>query len=475
MNAVLTLLYLLLCVGIVIFVPTLVAPYVADYGIFTGFDAAKAVLLCTALATIVGFYSYRREIDGPFLLRLFVAGLITRVVIGLAIFVFRGQDFFGGDAITYDFYGSAQLLGWGGDKYYQSLANQFVRSGEGSGWGMVYLVAAVYGLIGRNMLAIQLMNAVFGSATAVVVYLCAQHVFQNSRVARIAGIAVAFYPSLVLWSAQGLKDGPIVFFLALAILSTLRLGEKLTIKYILILLGALIALLALRFYVFYMICVAIAGAFIIGMQQVTATSFARQLSAVILLGLALTYVGVTRSASLQIERYSLQRLQLSRLDQARSAESGFGRDVDVSSTSGALSTIPIGVVYLLFAPFPWQITSLRQSITLPEMIIWWASFPLLVLGLWFAIKYRLRMISPILIFTVMLTLAYSVFQGNVGTAYRQRAQLLVFYFIFVAVGFVLVKEKREERKRRHEEERLRLRQRPSEGARGISVAHHKPG
>ncbi|HKP45073.1 MAG TPA: hypothetical protein VJT50_00610, partial [Pyrinomonadaceae bacterium] len=78
----------------------------------------------------------------------------------------------------------------------------------------------------------------------------------------------------------------------------------------------------------------------------------------------------------------------------------------------------------------------------------WASFPMLVLGLWFTIKYRLRLIAPILIFTVMLTLAYSVFQGNVGTAYRQRAQLLVFYFIFVAVGFVLMQEKREEKKRR---------------------------
>jgi hypothetical protein len=31
----------------------------------------------------------------------------------------------------------------------------------------------------------------------------------------------------------------------------------------------------------------------------------------------------------------------------------------------------------------------------------------------------------------------------VGTAYRQRAQLLVFYFVFVAVGFVLLKEKKE--------------------------------
>jgi len=460
MNAVLTLLYLLLCVGIVIFVPPLVNPFVTSYGVFTAFDAAKAVLLCTGLAAVAGFYSYKREVDGPFLLRLFVAGLITRIVIGLAIFVFRGQDFFGGDAITYDLFGYAQLLGWGGDKYYQSIANQFVRSGEGSGWGMVYLVAVVYGLVGRNMLAVQLMNSVIGAATAVVIYLCAHQVFQSSRVARIAGIAVAFYPSLVLWSAQGLKDGPIVFLLALAILCTLKLGERLSLKYIVILACSLIALFALRFYVLYMICVAIAGAFVIGMQQVTATSFARQFSAVILLGLALTYVGVTRSAGLQYERYgNLAGLQRSRLDLARSAESGFGRDVDVSSTSGALSTIPMGVLYLLFAPFPWQVTSLRQSITLPEMVVWWASFPLLVLGLWFSIRYRLRMISPILIFTVMLTLAYSVFQGNVGTAYRQRAQLLVFYFIFVAVGYVLVKEKREERKRREEEERKRLRKR----------------
>jgi hypothetical protein len=57
-------------------------------------------------------------------------------------------------------------------------------------------------------------------------------------------------------------------------------------------------------------------------------------------------------------------------------------------------------------------------------------------------------IAPILIFTTLLSLAYSVFQGNVGTAYRQRSQLLVFYFIFVAVGYVVVIEKREEKKSR---------------------------
>jgi hypothetical protein len=461
MNALLLLFYLGLCVVIVIVVPPFVVPYVNDYGAFTAFDAAKAVLLCTGLAALAGLYAYKRDSDGTFLLRLFVAGLLARMIVGIAIFAFRGQDFFGGDAVTYDYFGYAQLHGWFGDQYYQAIAQQFVRSGEGSGWGMVYLVAAVYGIIGRNMFAVQLMNAVIGAATAVVIFLCAHQVFANTRVARIAGILVAFYPSLVLWSAQGLKDGPIVFLLALSILCTLKLGEKLALKYMVVLVVALLFLIALRFYVFYMISVAIAGAFIIGMQQVTATSFARQLSAIVLLGVALTYVGVTRSATTQFEHYgNLRTLQVSRNDLARSAESGFGRDVDVSSTSGAISTIPLGVLYLLFAPFPWQITSLRQSITLPEMIIWWASFPLLVLGLWFAIKYRLRKISPILIFTVMLTLAYSVFQGNVGTAYRQRAQLLVFYFIFVAVGFVLVMEKREDRKRLDEAERKRLSRRP---------------
>jgi hypothetical protein len=64
---------------------------------------------------------------------------------------------------------------------------------------------------------------------------------------------------------------------------------------------------------------------------------------------------------------------------------------------------------------------------------------------------------------MMLTLAYSVFQGNVGTAYRQRSQLLVFYFIFVSVGYELLKERREDSKRRVELDKLRIRQKALQG------------
>jgi hypothetical protein len=218
--------------------------------------------------------------------------------------------------------------------------------------------------------------------------------------------------------------------------------------YLTLLILSMVGMLTLRFYIFYMLSAAVAGSFVIGMRRLTGQSLARQFVVVVAVGMALTYVGVLRTAGQQYERYgNLEAVQRSRADLATSAGSGFGKDVDVSTTRGALTAIPVGMAYLLFAPFPWQLTSLRQSITLPEMVLWWASFPLLVMGIWFTLRHRLRRALPILIFTAMLTLAYSVFQGNVGTAYRQRSQLLVFYFIFVSVGAVLAKERSEDHRR----------------------------
>jgi Dolichyl-phosphate-mannose-protein mannosyltransferase len=448
MKALLTLLSLFLFVGILLAVPPLVAPYAAEVGTVTVFDTAKAILLCSVLAALAGYFASRQGANGTFLVKLFVGALLVRLLVGTVIFAFNGLAFFGGDAITYDYYGLAELKGWGGDRFAASIAATFVGQGEGAGWGMIYFVAAVYALVGRNLLAVQFVNSVLGATTPVIIFLCARHVYGNERVARIAGYASAFYPSLVLWSSQGLKDGPVVFMLALSILATLKLGTKFSLPYLIALIACLFSLLSLRFYVFYMLIVAVGGAFLIGTRGAAANSLLRRFVVIVLLGLSLTYLGITRYANLTFQRYgSLEQVQLSRLDASTTARSGFARDVDVSTTQGAISTIPVGLLYLLFAPFPWQLASLRQSITLPEMIVWWVSFPMLVTGLWFSLRYRLRMISPIAIFTVMLSLAYSVFQGNVGTAYRQRSQLLVFYFIFTAVGYVLVIEKREEKRK----------------------------
>jgi hypothetical protein len=404
-------------------------------------EGQPALIFCIALTLVVGFCIYTIKEERRFLLQLFIMGLVLRVLVGGLIYRFEWQSFFGGDAFTYDAYGYLLARSW---QYGSVFAEEWFTAGGGGGWGMIYLVAAIYTVVGRNMLAVQFFNAVAGAATTPVIFLCAQQIFGNIKVSRTSAYLVALYPSLILWSSQGLKDGPIIFLLALSMLATLKLGEKLSLKYFVILVSALFGILALRFYIFYMLVAAIGGTFIVGTKAFSAQSLVRQFLIVVGMGLALSFLGVSQTASVQFDNYAnLDAVQHSRSTQSRLATSGYGEDVDVSTTSGALSAIPIGLIYLMFAPFPWQLLNLRQSITLPEMIIWWGAFPLFILGLWFAIKYRLRQVLPILIFTVMLTLAYALVQGNIGTAYRQRSQLLIFYFIFVAVGLGLLKEVRE--------------------------------
>jgi len=438
MNALLALSALALAVGVPLIFPE---------------EGPAAATIFVALAGACVLLVSRHESESRFLVRVFVAAALVRAAVGASIFYFRLQDFFGGDAYTYGYLGTVLTQFWKGEMsyaYYEELLGFYVHRN----WGMPYTVGALYMFVGRNMLAVQMFNSVVGAATAPLIFLCGRQIFRNMRVAKVATLFVAFFPSLVLWSSQGLKDGPIVFLLVLTMFATLRLGERVSVKYGALLVFALYGLLCFRFYIFYMAAVAVGGAFLVGMRKQTTRSLLQQLAVVLALGVGLTYMGVLRTAESQVETYAdFERIQRSRSDLSRNANSGFGQDVDVSTTTGALTAVPLGMTYLLFAPFPWQLASLRQLITLPEMVIWWVSFPLLVTGIWFTLKYRLRQALPILIFTSMLTLAYSIFQGNVGTAYRQRSQILVFYFIFVAVGAVLMREKRENRRLAEQRER----------------------
>ena len=407
--------------------------------------APGALVMCAVVSAPTILILARTHDEKTFLFRLFLVGLLVRIVLASIIYMGHMEEFFGGDANTYDIFGQSLLEGLQGNSYHMQKYQSFVASGAGA-WGMLYLVAGIYEVVGRNILAVQLVNASIGAATGIVVYYTGMALFNNPRVAKLAALLVTFFPSLILWSSQALKDGLIILALAMSILATVRLMEKITIGYVVVITVSLLTLLSLRFYIFYMMTAAVAGSFIMGMKTLSAQSFLHRFVAVAAIGLAFTWFGVLQYAGNQFDRFAnLKQIQMSRQDQA-SAGSGFGKDVDIQTTEGALTVIPLGVVYLLFAPFPWQFSTLRQSITLPEMIVWWFCFPLLVLGMWYSIKHRLRQVSPIVIFTSMLTLVYSVFQGNVGTAYRQRSQLLVFYFIFVAVGAIIVKERAENRR-----------------------------
>lgn len=413
-----------------------------------GFQEVSSTLLVVVLTSGLALFLFRHFAEGKdkeFITALFLSALVVRLIFGLFVHVYDLREFFGGDALSYHDYGGAIRDHWLGLVDSRDVSYQRATLINRPGWGINYLVAGIYIVVGKNILAAQSFCAVVGAATAPMVYFCAGKIFSNRNVAKTAAFSVAFFPSFIIWSSQLLKDGLIIFLLVLTITMVLQLQEKVNYTAIVVLVLSLFGIVSLRFYIFYMVAVAVVGSFLIGLSH-KKTSILRRGAMLVLIGLGLTYLGIIRNASSDFERYGdLERLQVSRADLARSAESGFGADVDVSTTEGALSTIPIGFAYLMFAPFPWQISSLRQAITIPEVLLWWAMIPLMISGIIYAVRNQLRTAFPILLFSLVLTVAYSIFQGNVGTAYRQRTQIQVFLFMFIAVGWQLRKEKREDR------------------------------
>lgn len=418
-----------------------------------GVAAIGVVVLISILAlAVVRRFSSERE----FLTNLFIAALLLRILFGVIVQVLDMRGYFGGDATTYDFKGWLLAQYWMGNLFGNDPAVIAASAKSGSGWGMNYLVAVLYFIFGHNIFAAQSFCAVIGAATAPMSYFCSKRLFGNVRVAKICAIAVAFFPAFIIWSSQLLKDGLIIFLLVLAMTLVLELQERFSWPNVILLVLSLAGILSLRFYIFYMAALSVIGSFIIGVSN-SLDSIIRRTIALVLLGIGLTYFGVSRSASTDLATYGrLEQLQVNRLDLARSAESGYNEDVDVSTSSGALSALPLGFVYLMFAPFPWQAGSARQSFTIPEVLLWWSMMPFAVYGIWYTLRERLRPAFPVLLFTLMLTLAYSIFLGNVGTAYRQRTQIQVFLFIFFGVGWTIYMEKREDRRLRNEAAARRL-------------------
>jgi len=406
-------------------------------------EGAVAVLLVLFLTIPAVFLIRYYSEDRIFLTRVFLIGLLARLGLGMMIHFFNLREQFGPDAFTYDAVGQGLAETWRGLSVSVTDAGSRIQNTSDPGWGMNYIVGIIYFVCGRSILAAQSFCAVFGALTAPMIYFCAERIFYNQRVAKLSALSIALFPSFIIWSSQLLKDGLIIFLLVFTMTMVLQLQKKFSYPAILLLIFSLFGIISLRFYIFYMVAIAVAGSFVVGLSN-SFQSIVRNIIAVVVIGLALTYLGVLRNANSDIQEFgSLERVQRSRQNLAETADSGFGKDLDVSTPAGAAAAIPVGLAYLMLAPFPWQVNKLNQALVLPEVLLWWALIPLLFSGLWFSIKYRLRASLAILIFTLMLTLAYSIFQGNVGTAYRQRTQIQVFLFMFIAAGWTLIQERRE--------------------------------
>jgi len=277
----------------------------------------------------------------------------------------------------------------------------------------------------------------------VVIYKASREFFEEESSAFVSFIG-ALMPGFLIWSALTVKESWLILFGISTFYATWRFTRErhpVAAVFYMVLASVLVLLtLAFRFYA--------AGFLLLGIV-VTLMSY-RSKRPVLgasygLAGIVLVYLLLH---SLNVVQLDLVTISQSRIDEMASfranlsdpsqpgSNSAIQFDYDTTTATGAGMMLLVGSVYVLLSPFPWQVTSLSQAAALPDTFLWWwLVFYFIVPGFRYAWNKRPAVVLSIVAFVVPLFLFYAFMFGNVGLAYRQRAQLLPFLLIVAAAGY----------------------------------------
>ena len=197
---------------------------------------------------------------------------------------------------------------------------------------------------------------------------------------------------------------------------------------------SLLAMQPIRFYMVYFLGFAILTSLFLERGIGLVSGVYKQLLVGGLLVTLLVLVGLAGRTRSGLEDISLEQVSSFRHGMATTAHSGFGADADISTPTKALLFLPFGLAELLLGPFPWQFGSFRALLAAPETFYWWLLFPAMLRGMWWMFRKRFAATSPLLLFAVTMTCAYALMHGNVGSGFRQRAQIFIILFIFASLG-----------------------------------------
>ncbi|HUE71270.1 MAG TPA: hypothetical protein VMP01_10335 [Pirellulaceae bacterium] len=237
--------------------------------------------------------------------------------------------------------------------------------------------------------------------------------------------------------------------------------------------ASIMALFSLRFYLAVLLGPALGVALLLGRRRKRAGGKAplllvRQaaLAAVfIAVMVAVGFTGRAQHVAPTSFDAGLEKIQISRNDLA-GANSGYLPGADVSTPDRAVAFLPVGLVYFLTLPLPWQIGPLRQNLVIPETLLWILLYPLVALGATEALKKNFQGASLLLLVTGAMCALYALFSGNVGVTYRMRIQVWLLWAVFAGWGWQIWSQRRGRRRgraRRGVVRRFRARFRNSDG------------
>lgn len=351
----------------------------------------------------------------------FVAALVLRLVAALAIHLYSLSRGFGG---------LYPLASGHDDVVYWDLAQKLYRGQEVPYTSSVYpyVLGAFFRFTGGPDLLIgKLLNVLAGSVTVGVGVLLVGELTrgqlskkQRRRAVAWAGALLTFYPSLLWYSTQLVKDPILVMLGIIALYLQVRLLRRPRLALAVTWMAVSAALYFFRPYA--------ALGLALSLFLFTVRFNLRWLIPSLLLTgivpyeLGLGWFGI----SYVLPLLDVEHLSSFREEQYSVGGSVAGISIDYSTPLAFVATYSNSFATAMFGPFPWQITASGQAIALPEAVGMWLLFPLWVKGVWDLLGGRTsrdrnrHLPALLLLFSLVSIGAVAIFSDNIGANTRLR-------------------------------------------------------
>ncbi|HEX8769725.1 MAG TPA: hypothetical protein VF711_03030 [Acidimicrobiales bacterium] len=354
-----------------------------------------------------------------------IGSLFLHLAIGMIVTHSSLLNYLGPDALSYDKGAVGILLHWTKGFPFPTYL------GVGKE-GFYYLLAGIYWIFGASTAAGLVFNATLGAALVPLLADTTRRLFGRA-VARYAVPLAVLIPGVLIWSSQLLKEACVLFLIAVAANAAVRLSERVTPMAIVALTGSIALMMTFRAPIGLVVAAGILVGLAAGRQQLLG-GLTAVLGPLVLIAILVVSVGFGYAGYRSAIHTDLAQAQVVRAGLAANVGSGFAEEADVSTTRGAVSYLPRGLVANVLGPFPWQLSGVRQLPALADVAVWWCLLP----SLWRARNAGRRgerrrllvLVAPAVAMTIVLSLTIS----NFGTVVRERTQVIVMVLPLIAFG-----------------------------------------
>jgi len=392
--------------------------------------------------------------DKKFLFKLFVIALVLRIGLCLTLrhlaFFKSGHGFFlGADDYGYSLNALDIVRHW-------KITGQIPEDGSlmwmpyAGDLNYTYFLSHIYYYIEENTLIPLFMNCTLGALVIFIIYAIADNIC-GRKIARLAAIFTAFWPSIFLWSTQNLREPMTIFFIAAFVWAFVNMLSKFRISYIAVIVCSFLFFKTMRPIILIFLILSVTLTLIALLRP-------RRLLKIFAIVLVVTlcfpssylksrFLNFFHNALPRVEEAELMDAPTSRIsiiesiNYARhvrtwSADTAFLKDYEITSFAMFLLFVPLSLPFALFAPFPWQMFKLSQIVAVFEMSFWYLLVPFTLMGVIKAFRYKQKRKEVVFIFVFVCTVIgiLTLIEGNIGTLFRHRSFMWPYLLIFTAVG-----------------------------------------